>query len=241
MAPLRRLRQFGSDTRCGAGPRRNFDTPTAPVAKCLYDRSMDRYQQLDKPWQACFEMAWDAFLAGTIPVGAAVAGPSGTIVARGRNRIFEAPGQRLEGSRLAHAEVDALAQLSSGIRYRDHVLYSTLEPCLLCVGAALHATVGRIEYAAADPFGGACSGTIDTAHWRRSAPEIGKPLGGWPSRVSTALQSAFWQKRPDHPRAAEILDAFGAEARAAGERVLTLVDVPRRFAIALPSLDACIE
>ena len=186
-------------------------------------------------------MAWDAYLAGTIPVGAAVAGPSGAIVARGRNRILEPLGQGLAGSRLAHAEVDVLAQLSSSVRYRDHVLYSTLEPCLLCVGAALHATVGRIEYAAVDPFGGGCNGTIDTAHWRRSAPEIGDPLGGWASRVSTALQSAFWQRQVDHPRAAEIIDAFGADARAAGERVLALVDVPRRFVDAVPTLAACVE
>jgi tRNA(Arg) A34 adenosine deaminase TadA len=202
---------------------------------------MDRWQQLGEPWQACFEMAWDAFLAGTIPVGAALSGPSGAIVARGRNRILDAPGQRLAGSRLAHAKVDALAQLSSSSRYRDHVLYSTLEPCLLCLGATLYSTVGRIEYAAADPFGGACTGTIDTAHWRRSAPEIGEPLGGWLGRVSTALQSAFWQERPDHPRAAEIVDAFGPEARAAGAHISGLVDVPRRFANALPRIAACIE
>jgi tRNA(Arg) A34 adenosine deaminase TadA len=201
---------------------------------------MDAWRQLEEPWRVCFEMAWDAFLAGTVPVGAAVAAPSGAIVARGRNRILEPPGRRLSGSRLAHAEVDALAQLPSSVRYRDHVLYSTLEPCLLCVGATLHATVGRIEYAAADPFGGGCSGTIDTVHWRRSAPEIGEPLRGWPSRVSTALQSAFWQRHVDHPRAAEIIDAFGTDARTAGERVLALADTPLRFAQAVPLLAACV-
>jgi tRNA(adenine34) deaminase len=202
---------------------------------------MDEWRQLEEPWQACFEMAWDAFLAGTIPVGAAVVGPSGVVVARGRNRILDPPGERLAGTRLAHAEVDALAQLPNGVRYRDHVLYSTLEPCLLCVGAALHATVGRIEYAAADPFGGGCSGTIDTVHWRRSAPEIGEPLGGWLGRVSTALQSAFWQRQVDHPRAAEIMAALGTDARGAGERVLALDDVPRGLEQALPRLAACLE
>ena len=154
---------------------------------------------------------------------------------------MEPPGHGLAGSRLAHAEVDVLAQLSSNVRYRDHALYSTLEPCLLCVGATLHATVGRIEYAVADPFGGGCNGTIDTAHWRRSAPQIGDPLGGWPSRVSAALQSAFWQQRLDHPRSTEIIDAFGSEARMAGERVLAVVDLPGRFASAVPTLAACVE
>jgi tRNA(Arg) A34 adenosine deaminase TadA len=206
-----------------------------------YDRPMDEWRQLDMPWQACFEMAWDAFRAGTVPVGAAVAGPSGEVVARGRNRILDPPGHGLAGSRLAHAEVDVLAQLSSSVRYRDHVLYSTLEPCLLCVGATLHATVGRIEYSAADPFGGGCTGTIDTVHWRRSAPTIGEPVGGWPGRISTALQSAFWQRQIDHPRAAEIIEAFGPDARTAGGQVLALSDIPVSFEKALPCLAACIE
>ena len=186
-------------------------------------------------------MAWDAFLTGTVPVGAAVADPSGAVVTRGRNRILDPAGQRLSGSRLAHAEVDALAQLPSTARYRDHVLYSTLEPCLLCVGATLHATVGRIEYSATDPFGGGCRGTIDTLHWRRSAPEIGEPYGGWPGRVTTAMQSAFWQRQVDHPRSDEIIDAFGADASAAGLRLLALREVPRTFEGALPSVLACVD
>lgn len=145
---------------------------------------MDELAQPEEPWRACFEGAWDAFVAGTIPVGAAVVAPGGAVVARGRNRIFE---------------------------------------------------VGKIEYSTADPFGGGCSGAIDTAHWRRSAPEIGEPVGGWPGRLSAALQSAFWQAH-DHPRAAEIIDAFGADAQAAGRRVLLLADVPHGLQDALPRL-----
>jgi hypothetical protein len=40
--------------------------------------------------------------------------------------------------------------------------------------------------------------------------------------LSVALQSAFWQALPDHPRSSEIVAAFGGEARSAGERVLEL-------------------
>jgi tRNA(Arg) A34 adenosine deaminase TadA len=183
---------------------------------------VNAWRELEEPWRASLELAWEAYRAGTVPVGAVVAGADGTVVARGRNRIFDPPGQGLAGSRLAHAEVDALAQLSATDRYRDHVLYSTLEPCLLCAAATLHSTVGRIEYAVGDPFGGGCSGGIDTGHWRRSAPEIAPPLGGWPGRLSAALQSAFWQALPDHPRSAEIVAAFGADAHSAGARVLAL-------------------
>ena len=197
---------------------------------------MDAWQELDEPWRAALELAWEAYLAGTIPVGSVVAAADGTIVARGRNRIFDPPGHGLAGSRLAHAEVGALAQLPVTDRYRDHVLYSTLEPCLLCTAATLVATVGRIEYAAADPFGGGCSGSIDTAHWRRSAPEIALPFDGWPGRLSAALQSAFWQAHPELRRADAIVEAFGDESRRAGERVLGLGGAPPRVEDALPLL-----
>jgi tRNA(adenine34) deaminase len=197
---------------------------------------MEAGHDLDARWRATLELAWEAYLAGTIPVGAVVADADGRVVARGRNRIFEPAGTGLSGSRLAHAEVDALAQLPVTERYRDHVLYSALEPCLLCTAATLLATVGRIEYAAVDPFGGACNGAIDTAHWRRSAPEIAPPLGGWPGRLSAALQSAFWQAHPEHRRAGEIVEAFGDDARLAGARVLDLDGTSRDFDEALPRL-----
>jgi len=206
----------------------------------LYDRLVDVWRELAEPWRASLELAWEAYLAGTIPVGSVVAAPDGKVVARGRNRIFDPPGRGLSGSRLAHAEVDALAQLPVTDRYRDHVLHSTLEPCLLCTAATLVATVGRIEYATEDPFGGACNGAIDTAHWRRSAPEIAPPLGGWPAQLSAALQSAFWQAHPEHRRGAEIVEQFGDHARSAGERILGLTGAPPQLENALPALLDCL-
>lgn len=201
---------------------------------------MDAWQELAEPWRASLELAWEAYLAGTIPVGAVVAAPDGTIVARGRNRIFDPPGVGLAGSRLAHAEVGALSQLPVTDRYRDHVLYSTLEPCLLCTAATLLATVGRIGYATPDPFGGGCSGAIDTAHWNRSAPEIAPPLGGWPGKLSAALQSAFWQAHPEHRRSEEIVELFGEDARRAGARVRELDGSAPGLVDALPLLLDCL-
>ena len=202
---------------------------------------MDAWRELDESWRAALGLAWEAYLAGTIPVGSVVTAADGSIVARGRNRIFEEPGHGVSGSRLAHAEVEALSQLPPTEHYRDHVIYSALEPCLLCTAATLLSTVGRIEYAAIDPFGGACNGAIDTAHWRRSAPEIAPPLGGWAGRLSAALQSAFWLAHLEHRRADEIVEAFGDEPRRAGERVLALDGVaPARLEDALPQLLDCL-
>jgi tRNA(Arg) A34 adenosine deaminase TadA len=58
---------------------------------------------------------WEAYLAGTIPAGAVVVGEAGEVVSRGRNRTFdEACDGQLGGSRLTHAEMNALLPLSSG-------------------------------------------------------------------------------------------------------------------------------
>lgn len=53
---------------------------------------MEAGHDLDERWRAVLELAWEAYLAGTIPVGAVVADADGRVVARGRNRIFEPPG-----------------------------------------------------------------------------------------------------------------------------------------------------
>jgi hypothetical protein len=57
---------------------------------------------------------WDAYVAGTIPVGAVVVDDAGEVVSRGRNRIFDdAHDTSLARSRLAHAELNALIPLGS--------------------------------------------------------------------------------------------------------------------------------
>ena len=86
-----------------------------------------------------------------IPVGAVVVW-EGKVVGRGHN-------QR-EGlqSPMAHAEILALQEASSRLRsWRLHecILYVTLEPCIMCVGAILQARISRLVFGCADPKGGA--------------------------------------------------------------------------------------
>ena len=73
------------------------------------------WEELPSPWLQAFELAWESYRAGSPPVGAVVLGPDGAVVARGRSRRSEgagsAPPNHLAGSRLAHAEINALAQL----------------------------------------------------------------------------------------------------------------------------------
>jgi tRNA(adenine34) deaminase len=118
---------------------------------------MDAWHELDPAWRAAFDLAWEAFSAGTIPVGAVVTDADGSIISRGRNRMYDtsASAGEIYGSRVAHAEINALVHLGIDRRYFDCTLWTTLEPCAQCVGAAWLSTIGRVAFAATDIYGGA--------------------------------------------------------------------------------------
>ena len=100
---------------------------------------------LAEPWRVALAEAWDAYAAGTVPVGAVVVDVAGRVVCRGRNRVLDsAVAGQIGRSRLAHAEVNALLGLAgTTLDPRGLALYTTLEPCPLCVGAIVMANVGR--------------------------------------------------------------------------------------------------
>lgn len=204
--------------------------------------AIETWARLDAPWREAFQLAWEAFGAGTIPVGAVVVDENGTVVARGRNRIFEtaAPPGQLAGTRLAHAEVNALAQLAPTERHDGCTLYTTVEPCVLCVGATSLATVGRILFAAQDLHsGGSCLLEVELAVPRQLSVDIEGPLGDPLESLAEALHLAFFlehapqgkrfvqtyrERRPTlfplaqtliELRALTLEDAFAAMARSA--------------------------
>jgi tRNA(Arg) A34 adenosine deaminase TadA len=167
-------------------------------------RLADAWAGLPTPWRESFELAWDAFNAGTIPVGAVVVDGRGAVVARGRNRVFEdtAPPGQLAGTRIAHAEVNALAQLPSTQRHDEYTLFTTIEPCVLCVGAASLAKIRRIEYAAPDIYsGGRSVVTARLAIPRRLNVEITGPIGAPLESFAEALHLAFFLGRPSERHA----------------------------------------
>lgn len=88
---------------------------------------------------------------GEVPVGSVVV-IDGRVVGRGFNR------RELMGSALEHAEIMALKEAFNNLghwRLKDATVYSTLEPCLMCSGALLHARIKRLVFAAHDPKFGA--------------------------------------------------------------------------------------
>ena len=101
--------------------------------------------------------ARDAEAAGEVPVGAVIVSAAGEVIARGGNRVL------CSNDPTAHAEVVALRAAGVALgnyRLPGCTLYSTLEPCAMCAGAILHARIGRLVYATADPKAGACGSVL---------------------------------------------------------------------------------
>ena len=91
--------------------------------------------------------------AGEVPIGAVVV-LDGRVIARAHNApiILQDP--------TAHAEVLALraaARETGNYRLERTIVYTTVEPCLMCCGALVHARVARLVYGAADPKAGAAA------------------------------------------------------------------------------------
>jgi tRNA(adenine34) deaminase len=103
------------------------------------------------------ELAKLAQNAGEVPVGALVV-KDGEIIGRG----FNAPISRHDPS--AHAEMMALRDAAQNIgNYRlvGCELFVTLEPCMMCAGAIMHARIARLVYGASDPKTGACGSVLN--------------------------------------------------------------------------------
>jgi tRNA(adenine34) deaminase len=107
--------------------------------------------------QSALDEATLAAAAGEVPIGAVlVAG--GTVIARAHNRRegWQDP--------TAHAELIAIRAAAARLgtwRLEGSTLFVTMEPCAMCIGAAILARVERIVFGVRDPKGGACGSVLN--------------------------------------------------------------------------------
>ena len=107
--------------------------------------------------QLALEQAQHAWDLGEVPVGAVVV-KDGVVIARGYNQ----PIGRHDPT--AHAEIVALraaAEALGNYRLPGCELYVTLEPCVMCSGAMMHARLAKVVYGATDPKTGACGSVVN--------------------------------------------------------------------------------
>ena len=114
--------------------------------------------ELDRQFmQQALDQAKLAAMAGEVPVGAVLV-RDGKIISRG----FNQPISNSDPS--AHAEMMALraaAHIESNYRLPGTTLYVTLEPCIMCAGAMLHARVERVVFGATEPKTGAAGSVLN--------------------------------------------------------------------------------
>lgn len=134
---------------------------------------------------------------GEVPVGAIVV-LNGDIIATG----FNQPVSKHDPS--AHAEMLALraaAEKLGNYRLPGCELFVTLEPCIMCAGAMMHARIARVVYAATDPKTGAAGSVINPFADRRLNHHA-EVLGGVLADEAAAMLSGFFAARRLQQKAA---------------------------------------
>ena len=132
----------------------------------------------------------EAARTGEVPVGAVVVA-GGAIVGRGWNRPIG--GQ----DPTAHAEIEALrdaARTLGNYRLPGASLYVTLEPCLMCVGAIVHARIATLVFGTAEPKAGAIEST-QRAHEHAALNHRLIVVSGVLARECSELLREFFRER----------------------------------------------
>lgn len=196
---------------------------------------------LGEPWRVAFDEAWTSWAAGSFGIGAAVVDPAdGSIVSSGRNRVAQTerePGV-LSGNMTAHAEMNAFAALDRFNAEGLHV-YTTLEPCIMCISTSMLLKVAHVHYAAGDEFFEGLD-ELWSGHpfTRARIPEATGPLAGDHARLaafarfmpmSFTLQhlpgrTADLRARAEHPELAALIDVLLGDGSLDELRSLPTVD-----------------
>ena len=126
-----------------------------------------------------------------VPVGAIIVYQD-QIIGRGHNSPIS------DCNPVAHAEINAIKQAAYTIKnYRlvDATLYATLEPCLMCAGAIVHARIKRLVYGADDPKAGAIQSQFNILHAAALNHRVEIRRGVLAAECAALLQSFFKARR----------------------------------------------
>jgi tRNA(adenine34) deaminase len=141
--------------------------------------------------QQAISQAHNAWALGEVPVGAVVV-KDGVVIATGFNQPIGTHDPT------AHAEVMALraaASLLGNYRLPGCELFVTLEPCVMCSGAMMHARLARVVFGAPDPKTGACGSIVDMFAQERLNHHTEVKGGVLAEECGTLLRSFFAERR----------------------------------------------
>ena len=154
--------------------------------------SRSKVAQDNRFMQLALEKARQAGERGEVPVGAVLIDEHQNIVAVAGNNSIE------KNDPAGHAEMIVLREAGRKIgnyRLLNTTLYVTIEPCVMCAGAMVHARISRLVYGAADPKAGGVDSCYQIGSDTRLNHQLRVDGGVWADECSTLLKDFFKEKR----------------------------------------------
>lgn len=130
-------------------------------------RLVDSWSALPAGARVALDQQWAGLAAGGLPCGSAILNADDNILAVGRNHVYDPPGaiesrwySPLQHTRLAHAELNAMALLATETDPASLTLWSTQHPCAMCAAAVRFVGIGKVRFVADDPSDDSPAGLI---------------------------------------------------------------------------------
>ncbi len=180
------------------------------------------WDALAPPWRRCLELAWESWRAGSIGVGAMITTPGGGTLAEGRSGWFEEHRGGVAGSKISHAETAALAGVPAGHDLAGHILWTSLEPCVLCAGALVIAHVPEVRFMGADPLTRGVERLPElndyvASRWPERRGPLPGPYGVFATALPVARFVAEFASRDGESKALAALRAHGPRVASLAE------------------------
>lgn len=166
-------------------------------------RLADSWNALPVGARAALDQQWTGLPAGGLPCGSAILDADERILAAGRNHVYDPPGglesrahSPLQHTRLAHAELNAMALLATETDPASLTLWSTQHPCAMCAAAVRFVGIGKVRFVADDPSDDSPAGIIVATRGSVPYETLGNPLWWTISNLLFLYNSAL-QKGED--------------------------------------------
>lgn len=131
-----------------------------------------KFSELEKAWQRVFELGWDSYKEGNLPIGAVIVDPDGNELSCGRNRYVVS--KRFPNCKVDHAETECIQELDI-VKHPDlksYVIYTSMEPCPMCIGTIIMSNLKKVKVAAHDAWAGAADICIKNTYAQKKCVEV---------------------------------------------------------------------
>lgn len=131
-----------------------------------------KFREIEKVWQTVFELGWQSFKEGNLPIAAIITDDDGNILSSGRNHYITS--KRFPNCKVDHAETECIQSLDIA-KYpelKSYTLYTSMEPCPMCIGTIIMSNLRYVRITARDTWAGASDICEKSAYAQKKRTEI---------------------------------------------------------------------